>query len=85
MHVISCLTSLVVRSTVSCMTPVQPTITAGEAAERLTAAGVPVSEDTVRRWAKAGRIPAVKLPLGRMRFRVEDIDAIAMPTSGSAA
>ena len=67
------------------MTSVQTMLTTGEAAARLRDAGIPVSEDTVRRWAKAGLVPCVRLPLGRMRFRAEDIDALAQPTSGTAA
>jgi predicted site-specific integrase-resolvase len=66
------------------MTSVQPYLTAAEAAARLTAAGVPVSEDTVRRWGRSGRLACVKLPLGRLRFRPEDLDALATPTTGAA-
>lgn len=66
------------------MTPVQPFLTAAEAASRLASAGIVVSEDTVRRWGRSGRIPAVKLPLGRLRFRPEDIDALAVPNTDVA-
>lgn len=34
-----------------------------------------VSGETVRRWAKEGRIAHVKLPSGKLRFRREDVDA----------
>jgi predicted site-specific integrase-resolvase len=67
------------------MTGVQPLLTAAEAAERLTAAGLPVGEDTVRRWGRSGRVTCVKLPFGRLRFRVEDIDALIVPIQASAA
>lgn len=66
------------------MTSVQPYLTPAEAAARLTAAGVSVSEDTVRRWGRSGRLACIKLPLGRMRFRPEDIDALATPTTDVA-
>ena len=58
------------------MSSVQPNLTASEAAERLTAAGIVVSEDTVRRWAKRGQLSAIELPSGRLLFRPEDIDAL---------
>jgi hypothetical protein len=32
-----------------------------------------VSDATVRRWARAGLLPVVKLPGGAIRFRLEDI------------
>lgn len=67
------------------MTAVQPYLTAAQAAERLAEAGIRVSEDTVRRWGRSGQIACVKLPLGRMLFRPEDIDALAVPTTGAAS
>ena len=79
------MTAVVRAASVPCMTAVEPRITAGEAAERLTAAGVKVSEDTVRRWAKDGRVPCIELPSGRFLFRIEDIDAIAEPSQRVAS
>ena len=39
-----------------------------------------VSRMTVSRWVKAGRLPAIRLAGGnRMRFRREDVEAIAVP------
>lgn len=58
------------------MTSDQALLSAPAAAQRLRDAGVPVSEDTVRRWADRGQIQAVKLPSGRYMFRAEDIDAL---------
>jgi hypothetical protein len=55
-------------------------LTPAEAVERLAEAGISVSEDTLRRWARAKRLAAIELPSGRLLFRVEDIDAIAQPT-----
>jgi excisionase family DNA binding protein len=66
------------------MASVEPYLTPAEAAARLTRAGIPVSEDTVRRWAKSGRLPSAKLPFGRVRFRPEDIDALASTSSDVA-
>lgn len=43
----------------------------GEAADSLH-----VSVDTLRRWAEEGKVPAVRTPGGRWRFRREDIDAV---------
>ena len=43
------------------------------------AAIIGVSRDTVRRWAKAGRVRHVLLPSGRMRFYAEDIEALLEP------
>jgi excisionase family DNA binding protein len=42
-----------------------------------------VEPRTVRRWAREGKIPAVKLPSGEYRFRREDVDDLI--ESGSAA
>jgi predicted site-specific integrase-resolvase len=58
------------------MTQVPPFLTAPQVAQRLTEAGLPVSEETVRQWAKSGRLASVKLPNGRHRFRPEVVDAI---------
>lgn len=51
-------------------------LTAREAAERLTNAGLPVAKETVQRWCREGQVPAVTLPGGHYRLRVEDVDAI---------
>ena len=52
----------------------RPTIGSDEAG-----AIVGVSRDTIRRWAKAGRVRHVLLPSGRMRFYREDIEALLEP------
>lgn len=59
------------------MPSVEPTLTTGEAVARLAELGVPVHKDTLRRWAKSGRLQVIELPSGQLRFRREDIDAIA--------
>jgi excisionase family DNA binding protein len=35
-----------------------------------------VSDQTVRDWIAAGRIPAIKHPSGQFRIRREDVEAI---------
>ena len=51
-------------------------LTARQAAERLTEAGMPVAKDTVQRWCRDGKIASVRLPGGYYRLRVEDVDAL---------
>lgn len=58
------------------MTQVPPLLTPRQAAERLTAAGVTVTEDTIRRWVRDRRVPAITLPSGYYRLRAADVDAI---------
>lgn len=38
-----------------------------------------VHEDTIKRWARTGRIPAIRTPGGWWRFRREDVLAINEP------
>ena len=45
-------------------------LTAREVAEL-----VGVSAETVLRWTRAGRLPALRLPSGAIRFRQEELDA----------
>lgn len=40
------------------------------------AAELQVSSETVRRWARAGKLDVVTLPSGRMKFRAEDVAAL---------
>lgn len=40
---------------------------------------VGVHEDTLKRWAKQGRIPAIRTPSGWWRFRRSDIEALMEP------
>lgn len=39
-----------------------------------------VSTMTVRRWVKAGHLAAIRLPGGQLRFKAEDVNAIAEQT-----
>ena len=51
-------------------------LTAQQVADRLR-----VHVETVRRWTRAGDLPAVVLPSGRFRYRAIDVDALATPAS----
>jgi excisionase family DNA binding protein len=62
------------------MTQLPPLLTAGQVAKRFA-----TSTDTVRRWAREGRIPSVTLPSGRTVYRREEIDAIAPLTAEQVA
>lgn len=53
------------------MTPNKPLLTADEVADI-----VGVSGETVRRWARDGLVPFIKLPGGHFRFRREDVDSM---------
>lgn len=66
------------------MTSVGRFLSPAQAAARLTEAGVHVSEDTVRRWARSGELHCIRLPLGRILIATVDIDAITAPASGAA-
>jgi predicted site-specific integrase-resolvase len=70
------------------MPPLKPLLTADEAAEMLTAAGFPVSTETVRRWARKGLLAVVRSPggaKGPKRFRREDIEAVLVSEKAGAA
>lgn len=61
-------------------------LTVTEVVRRLGEQGLDLSDETVRRWAIDGKIPAIRLPSGQYRFAVEDVDAVlTSPASGSAA
>lgn len=57
----------------------QTTHTRGYLDARDAARILDVSPDTVRRWAKAGRVRHVLLPSGRMRFYRADVEALLEP------
>lgn len=42
-----------------------------------------VSAETIRVWAKDGKLPSITLPAGRLRFRRADIEAILNPPAPS--
>jgi excisionase family DNA binding protein len=57
-----------------------PLITARELAVQLG-----ISTGALLRWTRAGRVPAVKLPSGAVRYRPEEIDAwLAERATGDA-
>lgn len=66
-------------STVLCMTQRTLLLTVPQVVERLAAAGVEVSQESVRQWARSGRVTAVRLPSGHYRFRPSDVDALLEP------
>lgn len=72
------------------MSPLKPLLTADEAVELLAADGYEVSAETLRRWAREGRLPSIRKGgvIGRGRrvlFRRKDIEALLQPTSAGAA
>lgn len=42
-----------------------------------------VSSSTISRWVSSGKIPAIVLPSGQIRFVREDIEAMLTPTIAS--
>jgi len=58
------------------MSNTAPLLTPAEAAAQLA-----IHPETLRRWAREGRVPVVRLPSGQMRFRPEDVAIL----SGRAA
>lgn len=58
------------------MTQLPPFLTPRQAAEALTEAGIPISEDAVRRWCRLGHIAAIKLPGGTFHVRGAAIEAL---------
>jgi hypothetical protein len=50
---------------------------------RAAALRLGVHENTLRGWEKAGLIPAVRLPSGVRRFRVEDVDQLSQEMYGA--
>jgi excisionase family DNA binding protein len=55
-------------------------LTPAEAAARLG-----VTTKTVRRWAEAGLIEAVRLPSGQLRYPADAVTAAAQPTEQVAS
>ena len=43
-------------------------ITAAQVADQLTLAGLPVTDETIRRWANDGQIVSTRTPTGRLWF-----------------
>lgn len=55
-------------------------LTTAEVAARLR-----VSVATVNRYAREGDLPAIALPGGQRRYRVEDVDALLSPAGPTEA
>lgn len=62
------------------MRQVADLLTTGEAATMLS-----VTDETIRRWIAAGRIPAITLPSGQFRIAREHVDAILAGDSSAGA
>lgn len=67
------------------MTQVPLFLTPRQAAERLTKAGLPISEDTVRRWARKGQIDRLQLPGGEYRIHRDVVDGLLSGTAAAPA
>lgn len=57
------------------MSSVDETASTQLVTQREAAAALGVSTGTVGRWARLGLIPAIVLPSGRRRYRLEDVRA----------
>lgn len=55
------------------------TLTADQAAEIMG-----VHPATLKRWARAGKVPAAKTPGGIYRFRQSDLDAALVPVAAAS-
>ena len=43
-----------------------------------------VSTETVLRWTRRGELPAIRLPGGAIRYRQDELDAMARPSGDIA-
>jgi len=57
------------------MTQPRTYLTASDAAARLRQQGLQVHAETLKRWAREGRVPAFLTPSGQYRFLEGDVDA----------
>lgn len=62
-----------------CMTQDAALLTTAEVAEALA-----VSDETIHRWARQGKLRFIVLPSGLKRFKREDVDAILSGTASEA-
>ena len=72
------------------MSPLKPLLTADEAVEMLADVGYAISAESLRRWARQGRLPVVRKGHGvgrgaRLLFRREDLEGLLLPTRAGAA
>jgi excisionase family DNA binding protein len=51
--------------------PQEAVLTTGPAARRIG-----ITENTLRSWAQSGKVAHIRMPNGRLRFRVSDLDAM---------
>ncbi len=68
------------------MTQPATLLTPAQVVEKLAEAGIEITEESVRHWARTRKLPVVRLPSGRFFFRAEDVDAFLEPIGpGDAA
>lgn len=72
------------------MSPLKPLLTAEEAVGTLAEAGYDVSAETLRRWARQGRLRVIRKGHGigrgsRLLFLREDIEALLRPVQAGVA
>lgn len=62
-------------------------LTTAEVIDRLAANGLSVSDETVQRWARTGRLPSYRRAIGRTKylFDPKDVDALLEITKAGAA
>lgn len=70
--------------TVIAMSNAPRLLTVTEAQQRLADSGLAVTDETIRRWAIDGKVPAIRLPSGQYRFRAEDVDAVLTEPAAAA-
>jgi excisionase family DNA binding protein len=62
------------------MTPKATLLTTSEVAEMCQ-----VTSNTVSRWVREGRIAAITLPGGKLRFRRSDVEEMLTPNQATGA
>ena len=65
------------------MTQLPRYLTPREAADFLTAEGISITEDAVRRWCRDEKVPSITLPGGQYRIKREDVEALLLPASAA--
>lgn len=58
-------------------------LTVAEVRQRFAERGISVSDETLRRWAKRGKVPAKRFVGRQYHFAVEDVDALLADASAA--
>ncbi|TCB97549.1 hypothetical protein E0H26_11555 [Micromonospora zingiberis] len=58
-------------------------LTPRQAAKRLAAAGLQITEDTVRRWARIGQIERIRTPSGQYLIHRDVVDGLLSSTTAA--